>query len=272
MTAAVSWDYSGLGVIVTGGTRGIGLKMAEAFLAAGARVAVCGRTAPDHLPQAAGRQAVFHACDVRDAAACRDFVSAVAADFGRIDVLVNNAGGSPEAEAATVSPRFSEAIIALNLTSAVHLSQAVHATMAGQSEGGSIINIASVSGTRPSPGTAVYAAAKAGLLGLTRSLAQEWGPAIRVNAIVVGMIATEHADETYGAGAAQAEIARSIPLKRLGTGEDIAQAALFLGSSAAAFVSGAALEVHGGGDWPLFMDILRRHGHGKERDGEAGQG
>lgn len=258
MDAGVTWDYAGQGVIVTGGTRGIGLKMAEAFLAAGAQVAVCGRSAPETLPEAGGRRAVFHACDVRDAAACRAFVAAVQADFGRIDLVVNNAGGSPEAVAATASPRFSDAIVGLNLMAPIHMSQAVHAGMVAQG-GGSIINIASVSGTRPSPGTAVYAAAKAGLIALTRSLAQEWGPQIRVNAVVVGMIETEHAGETYGATAAQAEIAASIPMKRLGQGEDIAGAVLFLGSQAAGFVSGAALEVHGGGDWPLFMDILRRH-------------
>ncbi len=255
----VSWNYSGKVVIVTGGTRGIGKATAEAFLAAGAEVAVCGRTEPEVLPEAGGRRARFWSCDVRDAAACNAFVDAVAEAFGGVDILINNAGGSPDVEAATVSPRFTEAIIALNLTGPIHMAQAAHRWIAAREGGGSILNIASVSAVRPSPGTAAYGAAKAGLLGLTRSLAQEWGPKVRVNALVVGMIATEHAEDTYGAGAAQDEIAASIGMKRLGEGPDIANAALFMASSAAGFVSGATLEVHGGDERPLYQDILRRH-------------
>jgi NAD(P)-dependent dehydrogenase (short-subunit alcohol dehydrogenase family) len=257
-TTDVSWDFSGKVVIVTGGTRGIGAAIATSFLAAGAEVAVCGRSAPEALPEAGGRKARFFACDVRDAAACGEFVDAVGAAFGRVDILINNAGGSPDAAAATVSPRFTEAIVALNLTGPIHMSQAAHRWIS-QTDGGSILNIASVSAVRPSPGTAAYGAAKAGLLGLTRSLAQEWGPSVRVNALVVGMIATEHAEDTYGAGAAQAEIAKSVAMQRLGTGQDIANAALFMASSAAGFVSGAALEVHGGDERPLYRDILDRH-------------
>lgn len=263
MDAEVNWNYEGRSVIVTGGTRGIGRKLAEAFLAAGAKVAVCGRSTPETLPQGGGRQARFFACDVRKADACGEFVAQVAAEFGGLDLLVNNAGGSPEVAAATASPRFSEAIIQLNLLAPLHMSQAAYPHMNARDGGGSIINIASVSAQRPSPGTAVYAAAKSGLVGLTRSLAQEWGPGIRVNAIIVGMIGTELAEETYGSAAAQAEIARSIPARRFGSGTDVAEAALFLGSKAASFVSGAALEVHGGGDRPLFLDIMRRHSSGE---------
>lgn len=257
MSGKVTWDYHGQNVIITGGTRGIGLKLTEAFLAAGAKVAICGRKTPETLPRHGDNEAVFHSCDVRDAAACQRFVAAVVEDFGGVDVLINNAGGSPNADAATASPRFSEAIIALNLLAPLHMSQAVHAPM--QASGGVILNIASISSVRPSPQTAAYGAAKAGLLGLTRSLAQEWGPKLRVNAIIVGMIGTEMADVTYGSAAARDEIARSIPAGRLGQGADIAEAALYLASDAAQFVSGAALEVHGGGDRPLYLDILDRH-------------
>lgn len=249
-------------VIVTGGTKGIGRHIAQAFLDAGAEVAVCARTRPETLPEAAGRSASFHACDVRDAAQCRAFVDAVAGAQGRLDVLVNNAGGSPPADAATVSPRFSESIIALNLTAPLHLSQAAHRWLAAAPQGGSIINIASVAAIRPAPRTAAYGAAKAGLLGLTRSLAQEWGPAIRVNAIVAGLMETEQSALSYGSVAAQEELAAALPLGRMGRGPDIAAAALFLASPMAAYVSGAALEVHGGGEPPLFLDILRRHAGG----------
>lgn len=251
-------------VLVTGGTKGIGRSIAQAFLSAGAEVVVCARTEPAALPEADGRFASFRACDVRDAAACRAFVDAVAGARGRIDVLVNNAGGSPPAEAAVVSPRFSEAIIALNLTGPLHLSQAVHRWMTAQPEGGSIINIASVAGVRPAPGSAAYGAAKAGLLSLTRSLAQEWGPKIRVNAIVAGLMQTEQTQLSYGSAAAQAELIAALPMGRMGRGEDVAAACLYLASPMATYISGATLEVHGGGEPPLFLDILRRHAGRKD--------
>lgn len=257
-TPSISISLAGQVVAVTGGTKGIGRAIAEAFLEAGATVAVCARSVPESLPARAGRVASFYQCDVRTAAACKDFVDAVAKDNGRLDVLINNAGGSPNVAAATVSPRFSESVINLNLMAPIHMSQAAHHWMDQQPEGGVIINIASISGRRPSPGTAAYGAAKAGLLSLTTSLAQEWGPKVRVNAIIVGLIETEQSDVTYGSREAQLAIADSLPLKRMGRGEDIAGAALFLASPLAAFVSGTALEVHGGGEQPPFLELIRR--------------
>lgn len=245
-------DISGKVAIVTGGTRGIGLAIARRLAAAGARVVVCGRTAanlPDELE--------FLACDVRDPAAAREMVDDVAARHGRLDILVNNAGGSPEADAATASPRFSERVIALNLLAPLNLSQASHRHM--QVHGGSIVNIASVSAVRPSPGTAAYAAAKAGLIALGRSLAHEWGPAIRVNAIVVGYVETEATAATYGDAATQIAIAGNIGAQRLGRADEIAEAALFLASPAASYITGAALEVHGGGERPPFLDLIKEH-------------
>lgn len=250
---------SGKVAIVTGGTRGLGRAITEALLASGCAVATCGRNAPEALPNAAGRTASFHACDVRDAKQARSFVDAVAEQHGRLDILVNNAGGSPQADAASASPRFSEAIIALNLLAPLHLSQAAFRWMHAQDSGGSIVNIASVGGRRPSPGTAAYGAAKAGLLSLTQSLAQEWGPKVRVNAIVVGLVETETAEATYGSTAARDAIAASLPLKRMGSGADIAAATLYLASPFAAYVSGASLEVHGGGERPYFLELVK-HG------------
>jgi len=237
--------------IVTGGTRGIGLAIARRLRAAGAIVTVCGRNAGT----IEGLDVV--ACDVRDAEAVRAMVDAVAARHGRIDILVNNAGGSPDAPLGTSSPRLAERVVALNLMAPIFLAQAAYPHM--QAGGAAIVNIASVSAQRPSPGTAAYSAAKAGLIALGRSLAHEWGPAIRVNAIVVGYIETEATEATYGDAAHQAAIAGNIGLARLGRADEIAEAALFLASPASSYVTGAALEVHGGGERPPFLDILKEH-------------
>jgi NAD(P)-dependent dehydrogenase (short-subunit alcohol dehydrogenase family) len=248
---------SGKVAIVTGGTRGLGRVIAETLLSAGCEVAVCGRQAPTTTPQAQGRSASVHLCDLRDAKQASNFVDTVVDQHHRLDIVVNNAGGSPYAEAGTASPRFSEAIVALNLLAPLYVSQAAFRWMAAQDGGGSIINIASIAGTRPSPGTAAYAAAKAGLLNLTQSLAQEWGPKVRVNAIVVGLMQTETAEATYGSAEMQASIAATLPLKRMGRGEDVAAATLYLASPLAGYVSGARLSVDGGGERPLLLEMLR---------------
>ncbi len=246
-------DLSGRVAIVTGGTRGLGLTMAQALAASGARVVVCGRNPPESLP--AGLS--FHAADIREADQARGLVDAVVTEHGRIDILVNNAGGSPQADAATASPRFFDAIVRLNLHAAMYMAQAAHAPMKAQG-GGSIINIASVSGIRPSPQTAAYGAAKAGLLNLTQSLAQEWGPdGIRVNAVIVGLMQTETTDATYGSAEAQAAVGQSLPLRRMGRGEDIAGAVLWLCSDLASWVSGARINVDGGGERPYFLDLVK---------------
>jgi NAD(P)-dependent dehydrogenase (short-subunit alcohol dehydrogenase family) len=239
--------------IVTGGTRGLGLRIATALAAAGARVVVCGRNMPDGLPDGVS----FRAADIRDPDQAKALVDGVVAEFGQLDILVNNAGGSPQAAAAQASPRFFDAILKLNLHSAMYMAQAAHAHMQGR-DGASIVNIASVSGIRPSPMTAAYGAAKAGLLNLTQSLAQEWGPVgIRVNAIIVGLVQTEAAAETYGDDAAQSAVSQSIPMQRMGTGDDVAGAVLWLCSSLAAWVSGARINVDGGGERPYFLDLVK---------------
>ena len=259
---------SGKVAIVTGGTRGIGRSIAEALLAVGCHVAVCGRSATGTPPQSGDRSATNHVCDIRDPQRARTFVDAVAKEYGRLDVVVNNAGGSPHADAASASPRFSEAIVSLNLLAPLYVAQAAFRWMSAQDGGGCIINIGSVAGMRPAPGTAIYGAAKAGLLSLTQSLAQEWGPRVRVNAIVVGLVQTETALVTYGPPRTQAAIGASLPLKRMGNGQDVAAAVLYLASSLAAYVSGAQLAVHGGGERPLFLELLKQTlGAGPGQDG-----
>jgi NAD(P)-dependent dehydrogenase (short-subunit alcohol dehydrogenase family) len=240
-------------VLVTGGSRGIGRGIAEAFLDAGANVAICGRQEPEELPSTGGRQAVFLQTDVRDAEQVEKMVQEAHRRLGGLDVLVNNAGGAPYADAATASPRFSEEIIQLNLVAALHCAQQANRIMQAQRSGGSIINIASVSGVRPSPGTAAYGAAKAGLIHLTGTLAVEWAPKVRVNAISAGLIRTAQAHLHYGEEAGIGRVAETIPLRRLGTAQDIAEACLFLASPLASYVSGANLLLHGGGETPAFL-------------------
>lgn len=243
-------DFAGRTVLITGGTRGIGRGIAEHFLGAGADVVVCGRSEPDEIPTADGRRASFVAADVREPDAVAELVDGIPE---HLDVVVNNAGGSPFVMAADASPRFHEKIVALNLLAPLHVAQAANRRMQDQPSGGVIVNVASVSGIRPSPGTAAYGAAKAGLISLTTSLAVEWAPKVRINAVVAGLIRTEQAELHYGDEVAQAWVAATVPLGRLGEPDDVASACLFLASPLAAYVSGAALRLDGGGERPAFL-------------------
>ncbi len=247
-------DFNGKAVIVTGGGKGVGKGITERFLAAGADVLICGRSEPDELPSEGGKQALFTACDVRDYAQIEACVNFAVEQFGRLDVLVNNAGGAPHADAATVSPRFSESIVQLNLIAPLNFSQVANRVMQEQESGGSIINIASVSTIRPSPGTAAYGAAKAGLVNLGTSLAVEWAPKVRVNAVVVGLTRTEQAHLHYGDEEGIAAVGATIPLGRMAIPSDIGDACLFLASPMASYVSGTNFAVHGGGEKPAFLD------------------
>jgi NAD(P)-dependent dehydrogenase (short-subunit alcohol dehydrogenase family) len=249
---------SGAVVIVTGGTKGVGRGIARRFLEAGARVVVCGRTAPEEAVRATdGREAIAVAADVRDVEGVDRVVARAMEAYGRIDVLVNNAGGSPPADAATASPRFSASIINLNLVAPLVFAQRANVVMQAQAEGGVIINIASVSGLRASPGTAAYGAAKAGLLNLTESLAVEWAPKVRVNAIAAGPLKTEKSVLHYGDEAGLARVAATIPMGRLGEPEDVADLCIFLASPMARYVTGAVVALHGGGERPAFLDAAK---------------
>jgi NAD(P)-dependent dehydrogenase (short-subunit alcohol dehydrogenase family) len=253
---AAALDYTGKVVLVTGGGKGVGRGITAAFLAAGAEVVICGRNEPDELPAAGGRTASFVACDVREPEQVEALVAATLALHGRLDVLVNNAGGAPFAESATVSPRFNEKILQLNLLAPFTCAQAANRVMQAQDTGGSIINIGSLSGARPSPGTAAYGAAKAGLHNLTTSLAIEWAPKVRVNCVVGGLIRTEQAHLHYGDEAAIERVAATVPLGRLADPREIGDACVYLGSPLASYVSGALLAAHGGGEVPPFHDAV----------------
>jgi NAD(P)-dependent dehydrogenase (short-subunit alcohol dehydrogenase family) len=233
--------------VVTGGTKGIGAAIVLRLLAEGALVVVCGRNAPvASLPSGA----IFVAADVREPAQAASLVAEAADRFGRLDIAINNAGGSPYADAATVSPRFVSKIVALNLLAPFYVAQAANAVMQGQPDGGLIINIGSVVASNPPPGMAAYAAAKAGLTVLTRSLALEFAPRVRVNQVTAGLVRTDNAADYYGDSSQQAAVARLIPAGRMATPADIAGACLLLASPDAAYVNGAELLVDGGGELP----------------------
>lgn len=234
-------------VLVTGGVRGVGAGISAVFADQGATVITCARRPVEGLPYE------FHSCDVRDAAAVGALIETIVDKHGHLDVVVNNAGGSPFALTADASPKFHQKIIELNLLGMLHVSQAANAVMQNQSQGGSIVSISSVSAGRPSPGTAAYSAAKAGVESLTTTLAVEWAPKVRVNALVVGMVETEQAELFYGDAESQAAVAATVPLGRLAKPADIGWAAAFLASDAAAYISGAKMAVHGGGEPPAYL-------------------
>ena len=238
-------------VLVTGGAKGIGRGISEAFLQDGATVVACGREPPEALPAAAGRSAEFIRADVRDRTAVEALFAELARRFGRLDVLVNNAGGSPPAAADRASPRFHDAIIQLNLVAPLHLAQQANAMMQAQEGGGVIEFIGSVSALRPSPGTAAYGAAKAGVLSLVQSLAVEWAPKVRVVAISPGLVRTEQAAQHFGDD--RAAVAATIPLGRLAEPAEVGAACVWLASPAAAYATGSNLVLHGGGERPAFL-------------------
>jgi NAD(P)-dependent dehydrogenase (short-subunit alcohol dehydrogenase family) len=249
-------DLTGRVVVVTGGVRGVGLGISRAFLDAGAEVIAVARREPEALP--AGLR--FASADVRDPGAVQAFTEGL----GRLDIVVNNAGGTPYLPAAEGDPRTHAKIIELNLTAPLIVARAANAVMQRQ-DGGSIIMIGSVSGMRPSPGTAAYGAAKAGLDNLTRSLAVEWAPKVRVNAVTLGMVRTEQSHLHYGDEAGIAAVERTVPLGRLADPYDAGAACVFLASDLASYVTGSALTLHGGGERPAFLgaadvdrDAMRR--------------
>ena len=249
------YNFHNKSVIVTGGGKGVGFGISEAFLAAGADVFVCGRNSPEKLPCGAGKEAIFIVTDVRKPLESQAFIDHVIEVTGRLDVLVNNAGGSPYVVSAEAPYKLTESIIRLNLIAPMILSQQAYQAMCVNG-GGSIINIASISGERPSPGTAAYGAAKAGLINLSRSLAQERGvDNVRVNAIIAGLIKTAAAEGHYGGQAGIEMIEQSLPMRRMANPADIANACMFLATDASVYISGATLEVYGGGEPPSFLKM-----------------
>ena len=244
-------------VVITGGSKGIGLEITKTFLKHQANVIILARNKPKRKIQSKGNAGYFIECDIRNTESIDSAIKDIASKYKSIDVLINNAGGAPMADSLTASPKFHEAIIDLNLTAPLNLSQKIAKKMIKQKTVSNIINISSVTATRPTPGSAAYGAAKGALVNLTKTLAVEWAPKIKVNSIIVGYIETENSILHYGSKSEIKKIAKTIPLKRMGQPQDIANACVFFASDLAEWVTGSALEVHGGGESPTYLDVAK---------------
>lgn len=251
-------DLSGSVAVVTGGTRGVGAGITRALLEAGAEVVACARRPPGQPVEAGGRTARFLPVDLRDQEATVALFDRIREDYGRLDTLVNNAGGTPYRMLDEGGAARHARVVGLNLLAPLAASLAAYEVMRQQPGGGSIVMIGSVSGSRPSPGSAAYGAAKAGLEHLARTMAVEWAPRIRVNTLVLGMVRTELSHLHYGDEDGIAAVGRTVPLGRLAEPADVGAACVFLACDRASYISGASLLVHGGGERPAFLDAATR--------------
>ena len=240
-------DLTGQIALVTGASRGIGQAIADALMQAGAKVIGTATTAEgsaaiDARLKANGGRGV--ALNVTDPKACEDIIDSIVKDFGGIQILVNNAGITRDQLAMRMKADEWTDVIDTNLSAVFRLSQAVLRPMM-KARSGRIINITSIVGHMGNPGQANYAAAKAGVSGMTRALAREIGSRnITVNCVAPGFIDT---DMTRALSEEQQNALKAnIPLARLGTPEDVAQAVAFLASPAAAYITGNTLHVNGG--------------------------
>jgi len=236
--------------VVTGAGRGIGAAIARAFAQAGADVALAART-PEQLEtvaadvRASGRRALVIPCDVNDNDAVAAIVDQTVEELGRLDVVVNNAGGTMPRPFLDTSPGYLERSFHFNVTSAFVLSRAAtpHLLASGA---GAIVNISSAIGRLRDRGFVAYGTAKAALTHMTRLMAADLAPKVRANAIAVGSIATSALETVLENDAIREEMVRRTPLRRLGRADDIAACALYLASPASGFVTGKLFEVDGG--------------------------
>ena len=243
--------------VITGAGKGIGRGCALALAEMGAHVVCAARTQADielvaEEARRHGVRALAVPCDVLQAEQLEALSEAAVEEFGRIDILINNAGGSPPKPLLETSDRMFEHAFHFNVTTAFSLSRLVVPTML-KGDGGAIVNIASVAGRLVSPGFAAYGTAKAALIHLTRELACELAPRIRVNAIGVGSTLTDALSQFLDAET-KAKMEAMTPLGRLGEVEDIALCALYLASPASSYVTGKLFDVDGGLEamnWPF---------------------
>jgi 7-alpha-hydroxysteroid dehydrogenase len=243
--------------IVTGAGKGIGRGIALAFAEAGADVVCAARTLADLEATAAevrsrGRRALPVVCDVTKSDALEQLVAAALSEFARIDLLVNNAGGTGPRAALQTSERYFEAALRFNVTSAFLLTRLVVPKMIETASGGAVVNISSRASDMVQTGFVAYGAAKAALNQMTRNLAAEFAPRVRVNAISVGGVDTASLDVVLTNPALRREFEDNTPMARPGTVEDIAACALYLASPAASWVTGKIFQIDGGTEFPAI--------------------
>ena len=243
--------------IVTGAGRGIGRGIALAFAEAGAHL-VCAARSIDQIEDTAekvralDRRALAQPCDVMKSEDLKSLVAAALAEFGRIDLLVNNAGGWPPRDALRSSEKFFEGALRFNLTQAFLLTQLCVPEMVKGSGGGAVVNISSRAGGMVQTGFTAYGTAKMALNFLTKNLAAEFAPKVRVNAIAVGGVETQALEVVLTNEAIRRQLEENTPMKRIGQVEDIAACALYLASPAASWVTGKIFEVDGGSEAPAI--------------------
>lgn len=243
--------------IVTGAGKGIGRGIALAFAEAGADVVCAARTESDieetaEAVRARGRRAVAQVCDVTDTPQLEQLVARAEKDLSRIDVLVNNAGGTPPRPALDTSERFFEQALRFNVTSAFLLSKLAVPRMLATAGSGAVVNISSRAGHMVQTSFVAYGTAKAALDMLTRNLAADLAPKVRVNAIAVGGVATAALASVLANDAIRRQMEEGTPMRRIGEVEDVAACALYLASPAASWVTGKVFEVDGGAESPAF--------------------
>jgi 7-alpha-hydroxysteroid dehydrogenase len=244
--------------LVTGAGRGIGAGIAVAFAEAGADV-VCAARTPEQLEataarvRALGRRALVVPTDVTDPLQLERVVAAALAEYGRLDVLVNNAGGTPPRAALATSLEFFENAYRFNTTSAFLLTKLAVPRMVESAGGGAVVNVSSRAGAMVQSGFAAYGAAKAALNFLTRVLAAEFAPKVRVNAIEVGGVETSALESVVSNPELRARLERNTPMRRIGQVEDVAACALYLASPASSWVTGKVFPVDGGVEAPAIQ-------------------